>query len=404
MKTLYFECGMGAAGDMIMSALLELIDDQEGFIARMNGLGLPGIKLAREKIRSYGIAGTHIKVTYGGFEEEEASAMGVHFGGPHSHMSLNDIEHVIRSHLEIPNEVKQDALQIFSLIAEAESHAHDMPIDQIHFHEVGTADAIADIVGACMLVNEIAPDRICASPVHVGSGEVRCAHGVLPVPAPATAYILQGVQTYGGSVQGELCTPTGASILKHFAKTFGAMPMMAVDKIGYGMGSKDFGRLSCVRAILGESEDERDRVWELTCNVDDMTPEAVGFAMEKFFECGALEAYTVPINMKKTRPGLLICVMCREDEKEAIVRCIFKHTTTIGLRESTSARYVLDREIDEIQTELGPVRVKRSTGYGVCRSKFEYDDIVRAARKHQMSLSDVIARIKDDGATGSCQR
>ena len=217
--------------------------------------------------------------------------------------------------------------------------------------------------------------QVVVSPVHVGSGQVRCTHGILPVPAPATAYILRAVPIYGGSVRGELCTPTGAALLKHFAARFGNMPMMKVQGIGYGMGKKDFDAANCVRVMLGETADKADEICELGCNVDDMTGEAVGFAMDRLFEAGALDVYTVPIGMKKSRPGTLIKVMCRESDKEKIIETVFKYTTTIGIRENMMKRYVLDRHIETVETEYGPVHCKLSTGYGVTRKKYEYDDI-----------------------------
>ena len=264
-----------------------------------------------------------------------------------------------------------------------------MPITEVHFHEVGTMDAIADVVAVCMLINEIAPDKIVASPVHVGAGKVRAAHGVLPVPAPATAFILKDVPIYGGRIQGELCTPTGAALLKHFVQSFGDMPVMKVEKIGYGMGKKDFEAANCVRALLGESDASGNVVCELTCNVDDMTGEMVGHAMEELFAAGAFEVYTVSVGMKKSRPGIMFCVMCREEDKDKMIKLIFRHTTTIGIRENISRRYTLDREIENLRTPYGYVRRKTSRGYGVERSKLEYDDIARISRETGRSISDI---------------
>lgn len=302
---------------------------------------------------------------------------------------MHGIEHIISGHLHIPDVVKRDALAVYELIAEAESFAHGAPVDEIHFHEVGTADAIADIVGVSMLMRRIAPDRIVVSPIHVGSGTVRCAHGILPVPAPATARILRGVPTYGGDIEGELCTPTGAAILRHFADDFGPAPMMSVERIGYGMGTKDFPAANCVRAMLGESGGADGYVCELSFTIDDMTAEALAFATERLFADGALEVYTIPINMKKSRQGALVCVMCDEEDRARVVESIFRHTTTIGLRETLSARRVLSRTIETVETELGPVRVKRSAGYGVTKRKGEHDDIARIARERGMTLDEV---------------
>ena len=287
-------------------------------------------------------------------------------------------------------------MAVYQQIAEAESRAHGVDVTQIHFHEVGTLDAIADITAVCMLMEELAPDEVIVSPVHVGSGQVRCAHGILPVPAPATAYILRDVPIYGGSVRGELCTPTGAALLKHFATRFGDMPVMRTKAIGYGMGKKDFEAANCVRAMLGESGKNDDAVVELSCNVDDMTAEALGFAMEALFAAGALEVYTVPIGMKKSRPGTLLCVMCHESERETMLQLVFRHTSTLGVREQVSKRYTLTRTTETIETPNGTVRKKISEGYGVTRAKYEYEDIAGIARKKGISLADVLNSINKD--------
>ncbi len=254
-------------------------------------------------------------------------------------------------------------------------------------------DAVADITAVCLLMDRLAPERVVASPVHVGSGHVRCAHGILPVPAPATAYLLRGVPIYGGGVKGELCTPTGAALLKHFAAEFGDMPVMKTIAVGYGMGKKDFEAANCVRAFFGETEGG-DTVSELYCNVDDMTPEAVGFAMERCFEAGALEVYTVPAGMKKSRPGIMLCVMCRESDKENLVSQIFKHTSTLGVRENRSRRYTLRRSVAVIESPAGRVRQKLSEGYGVTKRKYEFEDLARIAQEKDLSIADVIKMIE----------
>lgn len=413
MKTLYLDCGMGAAGDMLTAALIELLPDADGFVEKMNGLGIPGVKIEKEKAVKCGITGTHISVRVHGAEECEGGYEHSHtheeqhgddhehehhHGDGHSHehghshhhhhSSMHEIEHIIMD-LNLPQNVREDILAVYSLIAEAESHAHGVPVTDIHFHEVGTMDAIADVTAVCMLMNELSPDEVIVSPVHVGSGTVKCAHGTLPVPAPATAFILKDVPIYSGSIKGELCTPTGAALLKHFATSFANMPVMKTKVIGYGMGKKDFETANCVRAMLGESEDKTDIVLELSCNVDDMTAEEIGFAMERLFEEGAREVYTIPIGMKKSRPGTLIRVICLEADREKMLALLFKHTTTIGIRETVTKRYVLDRSLETIKTPYGEVRCKVSSGYGVSRAKYEYDDLQRIAKEQDMSLDEV---------------
>ena len=451
MKTLYLECGMGAAGDMLTAALLELMPDPDAAVAELNGLGIPGVQFSKEAVSKCGIGGTHMTVKVHGEEESEEmfhhhehhdhshehehsheSACHEHHDHLHEHeehehthehthehshehthehthehshehshehgdaghthhhhSSLHDIEHIVCGHLNIPEQVKQDVMAVYGLIAEAESHAHGVPVTEIHFHEVGTMDAIADITAVCLLMHKIAPDQVIVSPVHVGSGHVHCAHGILPVPAPATAYILNGVPMYGGAVKGELCTPTGAALLKHFATRFGDMPVMRTEAIGYGMGKKDFEQANCIRAMLGETEDAGDSVLQLECNVDDMTAEELGFAMERILEAGALEVYTVAAGMKKSRPGTILCVLCHEDAKETLVRVIFRNTTTIGVREHRCSRYTLKRSFETVQTPYGDVQKKLSSGYGVTREKYEYEDLARIAREQGMSLEEV---------------
>ena len=380
MRTIYLDCGMGAAGDMLTAALLELMPNQDAFVEELNGLGIPGIRFTAEKCEKCGILGTHMKVTVHGEEEDDHH---------HHHGHLADIRGIV-SGLPLPTMVKLDILAVYEEIAQAESHVHGVPVEHIHFHEVGTMDAIADVTAVCLLLHRLAPDKIIASPVHVGSGQVRCAHGILPVPAPATAYLLRGIPIYGGSIDGELCTPTGAALLKHFATEFGQMPVMKVQAIGYGMGKKDFPRANCVRALLGETEAPIDEIVELRCNVDDMTGEAIGFALEQLLGSGALDAFTVPVGMKKSRPGVLITVLCREEKKEAMVHLLLKHTTTLGVREFPCRRYALSRTMEVVNTPFGPVRKKVSSGYGVRREKLEYDDLAKIAKEQHISLAEAL--------------
>ncbi|MCM1045740.1 MAG: nickel pincer cofactor biosynthesis protein LarC [Candidatus Gastranaerophilales bacterium] len=453
MKTLYLECNMGAAGDMLAAALLEQHPAPEEVIARLNRMGLHGVEFSLEPAVKCGITGSHFTVRVHGVEEagmddghghehgehdhdghdhahgdHDHDGRGDHahrdhdhdghdhehgghdhgdrdhgghdhehgdhaHGHHHAHHSLHDIEHIL-SHLEIPQTVREDAAAVYRLIAEAESQVHGRPVEQIHFHEVGTLDAVADVTAVCLLLHELSPDRIVASPVHVGCGQVRCAHGVLPVPAPATEWLLKDIPSYGGNVRGELCTPTGAALLRHFVQEFGPRPMMRVQKIGYGMGKKDFEQANCVRAILGEEQGQRDSVVELRCNLDDMTPEAIGFAMERLLDAGALDVYTTPIGMKKNRPGVLLSCMCRMEQREEMVRLLFQHTATLGIREEVCSRYTLERTIDTVESQYGSVRVKQVSGWGVDRKKAEYEDLARIAREQGISLSQAASFFK----------
>ena len=322
MKVMYIECNMGVAGDMLTAALAEAIGDIKSCEDSLNALEIPGIKYSLVPSVKCGITGTHSEVRINGEVEDEHihdhhhDHEHHHEHEHHHHSSLHDIEHIIGG-LNVSDKVKSDAIAVYKLIAEAESKAHGRDITEIHFHEVGTMDAVADVVGFCFLMEKISPDKVVVSPIHVGCGEVKCAHGILPVPAPATALILEGVPVYGGEVKGELCTPTGAALLKHFATGFGSLPVMKIEKTGYGMGIKDFERANCVRIMTGETaDDESDKVCELCCNVDDMTGEEIGYATELLMKEGALDVFTTAVGMKKNRPGILITCLCKPEDKE----------------------------------------------------------------------------------------
>lgn len=396
MKVIYLDCSMGAAGDMLMAALYELLEDKQAFLDMMRSLGLPGIEISAEPAVKCGITGTHMKVLVHGSEELDALHDHLHEHAHehshdhehHHHTGLHEIEHLL-SHLDLPQTVRDDALAVYHRIAEAESKVHGRPVDQIHFHEVGTLDALADVVGVCLLMHLLAPEKVYASSVHVGSGQVRCAHGILPVPAPATALLLAGVPIYGGAIQGELCTPTGAALLTHFVTKFGELPAMRLLKSGYGMGTKDFPAANCVRAMLGEQDAPTEEILELSCNLDDCTGEAIGFAMERLLDAGALDVYWTSVGMKKNRPGILLTCMCRPLDREKMVELLFRHTTTLGVRESAFRRYTLSRESKTIQTPDGDIRVKVSTGYGVAREKPEFEDLAKIARETGKSLSEL---------------
>lgn len=395
MKNLYIDCSMGAAGDMLMAAFLELIPDQEVFLSKMNALGIPGVRISVEKKVTCGISGSHVHVTIDGEEEGEHHHGHEHDHGHHHHSGLADIRSLIDG-LALPQQVKEDALAVYELIARAESQVHGQTVEQIHFHEVGTLDAVADVVGNCLLLHMIGADHISASPVHVGSGSVRCAHGVLPVPAPATALLLEGVPVYGGEIKGELCTPTGAALLKHFAGDFGSMPLMRVTKTGYGVGTKEFERANCVRAMVGDADGTgKDQVCELAANIDDMTAEEIGYAIEILMDKGALDVYAENIVMKKSRPATKLVCMCRQENKDQMTALMFKHTTTIGIREYRCERYTLDRRFEQRKTPWGDINVKVCQDGGIKKVKAEFEDLARIARKENLSIMDVKREIHE---------
>ena len=394
MKTLYIDCSMGAAGDMISAALLELTPDPDVAVKKLNALGIPHVVYARERTARCGIAATRLVVKVNG-EEEHAHAHHDHHHeahGHHHHHSLDDMLRLVDS-LALPEMAKGDARLVYALLAEAESRAHGRPVGEVHFHEVGALDAVADIAAACWLLGEIAPDEIVASPVNFGGGTVRCAHGVLPVPAPATAFLLEGIPAHGdGEVLCELCTPTGAALLKHFANRFGPMPPIKAEKTGFGAGTREFeGRANLLRATIGENAatGDSDSVCELKCNIDDMTGEEIAFACERIFEAGALDVLTIPATMKKGRPGIVLLALSAPDRKDAVTAAIFRHTSTLGVRETTCRRNVLSRREETVTLPDGAtLRRKVSEGFGVRREKVEHDDLAAYALSHGLSLSE----------------
>ena len=429
MRTLYIECRMGAAGDMLMSALYELMDEEQKkeFLERMNGLGLPGVKITSRKSSTCGISGTHMEVTvYGeeehehehghehghgephpghhgyGHEEMHGDHHGHEHGGTHPGHHHADPLHIseLIGGLDLPEEVRANAGQVYDAIADAEAKAHGCPVEQVHFHEVGALDAVADVTGVCYAMYLLKPERIVVSPVHVGSGTVRCAHGIMPVPAPATANLLSGVPMYGGSIQGELCTPTGAALLVHFADSFGDMPVMSGTDVGIGIGTKEFDQANCVRIFLGEEisginvkKSGNGEIAELVCNIDDMTPEALAFAAARLIELGALDVYTVAGTMKKGRPGWELTVLCETDRIDETAKNIMRETTTNGVRVRLCEKYFLTPGIERLQTEHGEVRIKTAEGFGIRHEKPEYEDTAACARKEQISYREAYEQV-----------
>lgn len=447
MKTLYIECAMGAAGDMLTAALLDLLspEEQQAFLEQMNQL-LPGVQMQVHPAQKCGVQGLHVHVLVNGEEEhshdhgpvhpEVHPAPAVHEHphehdhehehhhehehshthehehdhhhdhvhdhdhphehehghGHHHHATMAWVEHTIQK-TSLPPEVKEQAMEVYRTIAQAESAAHGCPVDQVHFHEVGALDAVADVTAVCLLLHILAPEKIVASPVHLGSGQVRCAHGILPVPAPATAYILQGVPAYTGTIRGELCTPTGAALLRTFAQSFGPMPVMVTEKVGIGVGSKDFEAANVLRVFWGtdaeQEQTKKDQIVELRCNLDDMTGEAIGYVCELLLEAGALDVYTAPIQMKKSRPAVLLCCLCHPSEQDKLTHLMLRHTTTWGVRASAMGRSVLATRIVPVKTKYGMIRIKQGTGYGVKKCKVEYGDMAAASARAGVELARV---------------
>lgn len=384
MRTLYLDCGMGAAGDMLMGALYSMLPEEKqlDFIEQFREMGLPEAELQVFRDMKCGIAGTHMSVLIHGAEEGENRQH------HHSHRTFEEVCTLIQS-LQVSDKVKSDVTAIYQKIAEAESRVHNTPVVEVHFHEVGMLDAIADVTGCAMLMEQLEAERVVVSPINVGQGQVTCAHGVLSVPAPATVILLEDMLCYGGDVEGELCTPTGAALLSYYKTECGPMPVMKMEQVGYGTGKKDYPVANVLRAILGESTQETSPVVEICCNIDDMTGEEIGFACELLLKEGALEVYTTAVEMKKNRPGILLTVLCSQEQVEYMENLLFQHTSTIGLRKRVWERMTLERESRQVAFSLGLVNVKVSTGCGVTKHKVEYEDLRKIATEQGMSLRQV---------------
>lgn len=369
MKKIFLECNMGVAGDMLCGALLDLMDDsqRENAVAKINTF-VAGVSVSAKSAIKCGISGTKFDVDIEHHNHHEPL---------HTHIS--EIYDIIDS-FDISESVKQNAKSVYSIIANAESKAHNMPVADVHLHEVGAKDAIIDVTSACYLLNLLGVEKIICSTITTGFGEVKTAHGIMPVPAPATATILTGVPTKNGLVEGELCTPTGAALVKFFAEEFTDNSEFTALNIGYGMGTKDFEKPNCVRATL--FDDSNEYVYELRCQIDDMTGEEIGYAINKMMSLGALDAFVTPIVMKKSRPAYAFTVICQCDKLDYFTEQMFKHTTTLGVRQVKCARQTLDREF----VECNGVQIKRSSGFGTQKEKIEFDELAQFAEKNDVSL------------------
>ena len=399
MRFLYIDAAAGAAGDMLTAALLGLMDNEETALKMLNDVGFTGVEWKLGKVKRAGIEANHVKVLVHGTEEghehhahHEEDDCHEHHPYHHHHTTLAEVHEIIDG-LKLTDTVKNNAKAVYDLIAEAESKAHGVAVGEVHFHEVGMLDAIADVVAVCLLMEELSVDKVVVSPVNVGFGKVKCAHGIMSVPAPATANLLTGIPVYPGETESEMCTPTGAALLKYFGTYFGKMPNMTLHKTAYGAGNKDFEGFANVVTVhfgdgLGHGETDTE-VIELSANVDDMTGEEAAFAIEKLMEAGALDVSVENILMKKGRPGMFFRVICNEAMREFMAEQIFKYTTTIGIRETLCSRMILEREIKEYNTVLGKVRAKRVTGFGTEREKIEFDDLKALANEHDMSLKEI---------------
>ena len=417
-KALHFDCFSGASGDMILGALLDLGVPLDGLRAALGSLAIDYGDVSAGRVVRSGISATKFNVSgpagqgAGGPGGQGARGSGGHAAHSHNHHHHDgDLQHH-HSHdsghhhtlTEIGGLIDRSALSksgkarakhLFQRLAEAEAAVHDMPVAKVHLHEVGAIDSIVDIVGAVYAFEWLGAAEITSSPMNVGSGTVQCAHGLLPVPAPATVRLLAGAPVYSGAVVSELVTPTGALIVTDYAAAFGPLPAMRIDKVGYGAGDRDFsGHPNVLRMFLGDTEAQTgaERIVTIECEIDDMNPQLFGTLMDRLYSAGALDVYYAAVMMKKSRPGVLVTVLALPDRREAIATVLFEETTTIGVRYQEMLRERLARETRTLNTPLGAVNFKVASRNGrVVNASPEFDDCARLALEHGLPVKDVQA-------------
>ena len=391
MKLLYFDCFSGAAGDMILGALIDAGLPLSELKRALGTLAVEDWDISADRVVKCGITATKFRV-----HEHAPAVAGSHaaFSGGHRHYHVAGIKRRI-DQSALSDDARSRAKALFDRLAAAEAAIHDMPVDKVHLHEVGALDSIVDIVGAVFALDWFGVDRIVSSPINLGSGTVKTAHGIYPVPAPATLRLLGDAPVYGGEIRKELLTPTGALLLTQYASSFGPMPAMSVEKVGYGAGDADLeGMPNVLRVVIGESSEAHAamEVAVIECEIDDMNPQIFGALMDRLYSSGALDVFYVPVQMKKNRPGTLMTIVARPAEREVLVDLVFRETTTIGVRYRTMARECLDRETITVGTPLGPVRFKVASRNGrVLNAQPEFEDLVRLAGEHSRPIKEVQA-------------
>ncbi|MCH7705008.1 MAG: nickel pincer cofactor biosynthesis protein LarC [Planctomycetes bacterium] len=377
----YFDCFCGAAGDMIVGALIDAGADQGALTAAFDRFGLDGYRVSIDAVRKQGFAATRFNVVLDATAKQ-----------PHRH--LHHVTDVLKG-AHLSDRVRDQAIRIFTRLAEAEAAVHGTSVESVHFHEVGAVDAILDVTGAVLALESLGVDRVVCSPIPTGSGTVTCAHGVMPVPAPATAELLKDVPLAACDETGELTTPTGAAVLTTLADEFGPIPPMRIRTIGMGAGTRDGAhRPNVLRVLIGESVEPGgagniDEITVLETNIDDATPEVIGHCIDRLFDAGALDVYALPIQMKKSRPGVLLTVLCRPETADALEQTVFYETSTFGIRRHTARRTTLPRHEEAIRTAYGTIRMK--VAEGTATASPEYEDCRSAALEHNVPLADVIA-------------
>jgi uncharacterized protein (TIGR00299 family) protein len=383
MKIAYFDCFSGISGDMTLGALVGAGVELAALEAELRRLNLPNWKISAEKVKRGAIFATQVKV--------EAAET-------HHHRGLTEILRLI-AQANLAPRVADRATRIFRRLGEAEAKVHQVDVEKVHFHEVGAVDAIIDVVGAAIGFELLGIDEFACSSLDVGAGNVKTAHGILPVPAPATAELLRGSPAYSSGIAKELVTPTGAAIATTLATRFGEMPPITLQSIGYGAGSADLAeRPNVLRLLVGDAVGmEKGERWDvpvavIEANLDDMNPQIYGYFVEQALAAGALDVYSTPVQMKKNRPGILVTLMCESASVNKLIDLIFRETTTIGVRTHEVRRRTLEREIVPVETPLGEVRMKVSRMNGtMLNATPEYEDCRQIAAQKRIPLKQVIA-------------
>ncbi len=400
MKILYYDCFAGISGDMNLGAMIDIGVDRDHLVNELDKLSVSGFDLSVSKELKNGISGTKVSVNL-----KEGNMKGSHSDHSRDHprqpesRNLEDIVMIINDS-KLSDHVKNLSIQIFTRIAEAEAKIHQKPVNEIHFHEVGALDSIVDIVGAAICIDYLKPDIIMASSIEVGGGFVKCAHGTFPVPAPATAEILRGIPVKSGAVMHETTTPTGAAILVSIVNEYSDNTGFIIEKVGYGLGHKDFEIPNLLRVYLGKIDHANDTKSNVSliieCNIDDMNPELYDYIFDSLFRAGANDVYITPIIMKKSRPAVTLSVLCTAETEHEIEKILFEETSTLGIRKYKVEKTMLERKITSVDTTFGKVRIKSAFYNGrLIKSKPEYEDCLRIAKERQMPISEVYNMVNE---------